>query len=319
MPTMPARSELVDAIGFLWQSLEKGHAQQIELCPLKKRVTSLAIVNFLFWNLKERPITDLVCSLCANRQVDVAVFAECGVPPSEFAERISNLTGITYRVTDSQSHRLVVLVNESAVECSEFYVNATGRLSLKSVQAGSVRFVLAVVHLKSEVGWNESELSDEACAVADDLRSALALRPKSGLCVVGDFNMQPFERGMVVHKGFFSFMARSSLSAELRTIQGREYRPLYNPMWGCFGDRTPGPAGTFFRRDASPVCYDWHIVDQVLFSAELLPFLANLGEIVERVGDVSLIDRNDRPSNFGSDHLPIMFTLDVPDSLAELV
>ncbi len=315
---MPARRELVDDISFLWQSPLNRNDAQPALCPLKKRVTSLAIVNFLFWNLKERPITDLVCSLCANRQVDVAVFAECGVPPDELAGRLSSLSGMTYRTTDSRSHRLVVLVNESAVACDEFYVNATGRLSLRSFQIGSVPFVLAVVHLKSEVGWNESELSDEACAVADDLRSALAVRPMTGLCVVGDFNMQPFERGMVVHKGFFSFMTRSSLSAELRTIQGREYRPLYNPMWGCFGDRTPGPAGTFYRRDASPVCYDWHMVDQVLFSAELLPYLANLGEIVERAGDVSLIDRNDRPSNSGSDHLPIMFSLDVPNSLPEL-
>ncbi len=279
----------------------------------------MAIVNFLFWNLKERPITDLVCSLCANRQVDVAIFAECGVPPDELADRLSNLTGMSYRVTDSQSPRLVVLVNESVVSCDEFYVNATGRLSLRSLQVGSVPFVLAIVHLKSEVGWNESELSDEACAVADDLRSAIADRPPFGLCVVGDFNMQPFERGMVVHKGFFSFMTRSSLSAELRTIQGRKYRPLYNPMWGCFGDRTPGPAGTFYRRDASPVCYDWHMVDQVLFSAELLPYLANAGEIVECVGDVSLIDRNDRPSNVGSDHLPILFSLDVPNSIPESV
>lgn len=292
---------------------------QLALCPLKKRATSLAIVNFLFWNLKERPITDLVCSLCANRQVDVAVFAECGVPPNELADRLSSLTRMSYRVVESASRRLVVVVNESAATCDEFYVNGSGRLSLHSIQIGAVPFVLALVHLKSEVAWDRSELSFEACVVANDLRSRLAVRPTTGLCVVGDFNLHPFEPGMVAHAGFYSFMTRTSLSAESRTVQGHEYRPLYNPMWGCFGDRTPGPAGTFHRRDASPVCYDWHTFDQVLFSAELLPYLANPGEIVQRVGDVSLIDRNDRPSNVGSDHLPILFSLDVPDSIPEPV
>ncbi len=85
----------------------------------------MAIINFLFWNLKERPIADLVCSLCANRKVDVAVFAECGMPPDELADRLSSLTGRSYRVTDSRSPRLVVLVNESATTCDEFYLNAT--------------------------------------------------------------------------------------------------------------------------------------------------------------------------------------------------
>ncbi len=192
-------------------------------------------------------------------------------------------------------------------------------MSLRTLQVGRVTFVLALVNLKSEVGWERSELSFEAFRVADELRLESAHRSTTALCVVGDFNMQPFEPGMVAHAGFFSFMSRSSLSSEERTVQGRTYRPLYNPMWGCFGDRTPGPGGTFHRRDASPVCYDWYMFDQVLFSAELLPYLANPGEIVELVGDVSLIDRNDRPSNVGSDHLPILFSLDVPDSIPEPV
>lgn len=279
----------------------------------------MAIVNFLFWNLKERPITDLVCSLCANRQVDVAVFAECGVPANELAERLSSITGVTFRVTDSRSSWQVVLVNESASECDEFYVNATGRLSLRSFRVGPVPFVLALVHLKSEVGWNDRELSYEGFAVANELRSALAGRGPTGLCVVGDFNMQPFDPGMVAHTGFFSFMTRSSLSPASRTIQGISYRPFYNPMWGRFGDRTPGPAGTFYRRDASPECFDWHMLDQVLFSAELLPYLVNPGEIIDRIGDVSLINQNDRPSKPGSDHMPITFSLNVPDSISEPV
>lgn len=279
----------------------------------------MAIVNFLFWNLKERPIADLVCSLCSDRKVDVAVFAECGIPPDELADRLSSQTRRPYRVIESTSCRLVVVVNEAAAMCDEFYVNGTGRLSLHSIQIGDVPFVLALVHLKSEVGWNERELSYEGFAVANELRSALAGRHPMGLCVVGDFNMQPFDPGMVAHTGFFSFMTRSSLSPESRTIQGISYRPLYNPMWGCFGDRTPGPAGTFYRRDASPECSDWHMLDQVLFSAELLPYLVNPGEIIDRVGEVPLINQNDRPSKPGSDHMPIMFSLNIPSSIPERV
>ena len=160
------------------------------------------MTSFLFWNLNGQPLAEYVAQVCAERNIDVLVLAECEIPPVDLCDQLRRATGNSYSVTES-----------------------------------------------------------------------------------------------------------ASLDGSERTIQGRAWQPLYNPFWSRLGDRTPGPAGTFFRRDASVVCFDWHLFDQVLFARGLLPYLENAGEVVDRIGEVNLTTTHGRLSDGFSDHLPIMFSL----------
>lgn len=63
--------------------------------------------------------------------------------------------------------------------------------------------------------------------------------------------MNPFDEGVVKAAGLHAMMTKATANERFRTVQGREYPFFYNPMWGFFGDRTDGPAGTFhYRRSA---------------------------------------------------------------------
>jgi hypothetical protein len=78
-------------------------------------------------------------------------------------------------------------------------------------------------------------------------------------------------------------------------------------MWGCFGDRTPGPPGTHYSRGAD-VSYFWHIFDQVLIRPDLIErFDDEALQTLAAVGSMPLIGENGRPAV--SDHLPISFKL----------
>ena len=80
-------------------------------------------------------------------------------------------------------------------------------------------------------------------------------------------------------------------------------------MWGYFGDRTPGPAGTMYYSGGVATPF-WSIYDQVLLRPELMNQLRDV-IVPETDGVNTLLTANGLPDGTnGSDHLPLVFKLD---------
>lgn len=84
-------------------------------------------------------------------------------------------------------------------------------------------------------------------------------------------------------------------------------------MWNCFGDERGGPPGTFFRDKGDMTTYFWHLYDQVLLRPSLVKrFLHKDLAILSQCGATSLLNESGEPdSDHASDHLPILFRLDL--------
>lgn len=124
--------------------------------------------------------------------------------------------------------------------------------------------------------------------------------------------MNPFDSGVVQASGFHGVMTKAIASKRSRKVLSREFPFFYNPMWGFFGDRTPGPPGTHYFRDKH-VSFEWNIYSQVLIRPDALPWMDDTIEIVDHVGEVNLLTKQGIPNrNVGSDHLPLVFGLKVP-------
>ncbi|MBN9119088.1 MAG: hypothetical protein J0I06_07995 [Planctomycetes bacterium] len=81
-------------------------------------------------------------------------------------------------------------------------------------------------------------------------------------------------------------------------------------MWSALGDRSPGPPGTYYRSPSGSVNYFWNTYDQVLLRAELMHHLRGV-RVPDSDGVDSLLTAHGLPdSTTGSDHLPLVFTLD---------
>jgi hypothetical protein len=108
------------------------------------------------------------------------------------------------------------------------------------------------------------------------------------------------ERGTKNHKGE-------------RRVEGKYYPFFYNPMWNCFGDERGGPPGTFFRDKANVISHFWHIYDQVLVRPALVQHFVHKDlKILSRCGATPLVNSDGVPdSDNASDHLPILFRLDL--------
>ena len=168
-----------------------------------------------------------------------------------------------------------------------------------------------MVHLVSKFNFSEP---DQLLLATDVLEGINLMEAETGSdrsIVVGDFNMNPFDHGMIAAKGFHGVMTKQQARRVSRTVQGRSYRYFYNPMWGYFGDRSDGPAGTYHYDEALPVQYFWNTYDQLLLRPPLMDCLISL-EILTTDGVETLLTEEQVPRKGDcSDHLPLLFRLDL--------
>ena len=178
---------------------------------------------------------------------------------------------------------------------------------------GKVEVLLVVVHLASKLYRNETDQTALAGRVRVDIEEAEARRQHCRTVVVGDFNMNPFESGVVGSEAFHAVMCREVASKGSREVAGQERFFFYNPMWSLFGDRSVGPPGTYHYNSGAVDNYYWNMFDQVLLRPGLITrFIDEDLLIVTEVDGRSLLTARGLPDkNVGSDHLPIMFGLNL--------
>ncbi len=110
--------------------------------------------------------------------------------------------------------------------------------------------------------------------LSNSIKSAEKKFSHSRTILVGDLNMNPFERGVVSANGLHAVMSQEIAEEKELVIQGKTYPFFYNPMWSMMGDVSPGAAGTYFYRNAEHTVYFWNTFDQVLVRQELLEYFA---------------------------------------------
>jgi hypothetical protein len=135
----------------------------------------------------------------------------------------------------------------------------------------------------------------------------------SSSILIGDFNMNPFEKGLVASNGINAWQHLDYLkdNPKGREIDGSFYRYFYNPMWNYFGDFQI-PFGTIYHRAPGHVSHEWNLYDQVIFRPELYNYVdKNSVQIVTNISGVSLLKDYERPYEKYSDHLPITFELKI--------
>ena len=123
--------------------------------------------------------------------------------------------------------------------------------------------------------------------------------------------MNPFDHGLVLAQAFGAVMTRDLASAGERIVATRNYRLFYNPMWGYLGDSFSAPPGTYYYSASNPLTYYWNVFDQVLLRPGLMYTLTEL-QILGTDGQTSLLTKTGKPRKSEvSDHLPILFRLDI--------
>jgi Endonuclease/Exonuclease/phosphatase family len=268
------------------------------------------MVTFLFWNVGSEARATIVARLATQYDVDILLLAEVVDQPADLLLALNTAEAAYSYAPGVENTKICVIARFSASFIAPVF--ETDRLTVRKLcPPGMVDILLGVIHFPSKYAWNEESQAMESARLADEMRR---VEKRVGHCrtvLVGDFNMNPFESGMVSAGGMHGIMDRRIVQRRSRIVQDRKYPFFYNPMWCRFGDGTAGPAGTFYHTRAEHKVYFWNMFDQVLVRPELLDrFAMDDLAIVDHTGERSLLTAAGLPDkHYGSDHLPVLFKL----------
>ena len=252
--------------------------------------------------------------MARHYNVDGLILAECEIPDDEMLSALKSVTGRDYCKPRSESEKVQVLTRFSESSLHAVFDDELGRLTILKLTVGSQDVLLAAVHLHAKVNRTDEEQHAELQNLVRDIAKTEEQHGHRRTILVGDFNMNPFEKGMISSHGLHAVVTRQIARVKSRRVAGSEYQFFYNPMWGLFGNHKPGPAGTHYFCRSTPDMYFWNMFDQVLIRSELLTSFQDDLVIVDSVGTDSFLKQSGLPgASVGSDHLPLCFSVNLAE------
>ena len=276
------------------------------------------MATFLFWNMGKKALQEPLFRLVKRHQVDVLMLAECALSPGAVLE-VLNRERVEYHFpqTAAPSRGKIRVFTRFDGEFLEHVENHSGsRWTIRQLFLPGAESVLVVaVHLTDKrSNSNNASQTSECRDLGEHIRRVEERVGHQRTLVIGDFNVNPFEDGMLEIKGLNCEPTRQKVRVGGRGVAGNNFPFFYNPMWNFFGDATRGPAGTYHYSNSQRVRMAWNMFDQVLLRPELLPFFRTEElEILTGDGqDSFLTTQTGVPgAKGGSDHLPIVFKLNL--------
>lgn len=269
-------------------------------------------MNFLFWNIKKNIDTfSIISALLKENDVDVCMLAEF---PENKQDEISCKIDDSYilHVPIKDSINRIEYIHKKNI-MFEPLDDTSRRGSAKKIITSMVAINLIGCHLPSKFSNDSVQQRYEAIDFNEFVKS-VENHSNGNTLIVGDFNMNPFEEGMVSVTCFNSVMDKKIAQRNngLKRYSNTLYPFFYNPMWRFLGDFPEGiPNGTYFYDGKYPVPYYWHVFDQVLIRPCLIPyFVDNSLRIISKTTEYTFL-RNGKIDKNISDHLPICFTLNI--------
>jgi endonuclease/exonuclease/phosphatase family metal-dependent hydrolase len=182
------------------------------------------MLSFLFWNLKKLPRADIIARLAREHEVDVLMLAECSIPDDSLLAALKDTTGSVFRKAWSETAKVEVFTRLAENSMTALYDDDLGRLTIRRLVIETMDVLLAAVHFPSKVNWSEDEQRAEMQNLARDIALTEDKAGHRRTILVGDFNMNPFEKGMISSHGLHAVMTRQIAEKKSRKVAGREYR-----------------------------------------------------------------------------------------------
>ncbi len=268
-----------------------------------------AKLNFLFWNTGKRHVDAEVAELIVSTQANFVAIAEYAGNGFDLL-RLLSARGVDYYTVPSIACERIKIFTDlkpSAVK----HKREADRYTIKELHIAGMRpLLVGLVHLSSKLYADADDQLYRAMFFKNEIELAEAEAEHKNTIIFGDFNMNPFDKGMVSAAALNSLPCQRTAKRESRVIQGRKHSFFYNPSWNLLGDLNDTP-GTYFHSSPSYLSHYWNTLDQVIVRPAIADWFQKASlKIMKSAGANSLVNRDGKPSV--SDHLPIFFCIDIP-------
>ena len=271
-------------------------------------------MNFLFWNTNKKANLHEIVELVKQQDTDLLMLAENTNSPAELLLKLNTKKTLFSFSPDPICNKIHIFTKFNAKNTKPLQGDTKQRFTTRRLFSSVFgEVILIVVHYQSRVNWGKNDQNAHIFELKKAIEYAEVEVGKNRTIICGDFNMNPFDDAMVQTTGLHAVMDKTIASKTSRTVDGKSYDFLYNPMWSFLGDMSKGDvSGTIYYSPANPVSYHWNMFDQVLFSPQLIPYFdENYINIVTKIGRKSLLSKNNIINKKISDHLPIKFSFNL--------
>lgn len=262
-------------------------------------------MKYLFWNThKNEQINPVLCDLIVENGISVVVLAEYSADINDLIELLRSC-GVSMQQIPTVGCDRIHMLGKVGLR-----IEPQLQTDRSSVQVIDDNTILCGVHLNSQIYSDNAERReiDIEQIVGDLLKLEGKLDTKNTI-IVGDFNINPYDKTCVSARYFHGIPIFEDAMRETRTVAGREFHMFYNPMWNFLGDFRE-PYGTYYHSSADTVNPYWNVYDQVIIRPALRKrFVDDNLRIITGTTTVSLLDKNKHPDCTISDHLPITFEI----------
>ena len=180
------------------------------------------MLTFLFWNVNRKPLQNLIAALVEEHRVDVLILAETEIPDVGMLRALNPGGDPEFHLPPSFCPSIKIFTRFPREFLEQ--VSEGNRYSIRRlVLPGRQEVLLAAVHLPSKLRWSEDSQMLECTQLAATIIEVEAGAGHSRTVLVGDMNMNPFEKGIVAAAGFHGVMTRETASRGERIVQDRRY------------------------------------------------------------------------------------------------
>ncbi len=270
------------------------------------------MVAFLYWNTNGKPLNTAIRTLAQVHDIDIIILSELAESPATLLESLNSGRIKEFQFAPGECERIKIFTRFSSSFLRPRYEDDWLSIRLLKMPA-RLEILLVAAHLPSKRFRDEHSQERLSPRVAETIMEEEEKARHQRTLLVGDLNMNPFEKGIVSADGMNAVMSRQVASRRSRTVMSQPYPFFFNPMWAHFGDRQVGPPGTYYYDRSDFVNYYWNVFDQVMVRPELMDrFDSGRVRVPTKIGETSLLFEDGRPNNRDfSDHLPLLFEVEL--------
>lgn len=278
------------------------------------------MIKVMFWNINHRDVKFAPTLNSIAIDVDILLLAESNITDAQIKTRLG-LERVPLKSDFDEIDLTPKLYTKLPLSKIQHYSSSPSKrlvfYTLTTKEHGEI--IIGGIHFPSKATYNGETQLSYANNYAKWVCDIEKLRNHQKTILFGDFNMNPFEPGMIEPQAFNATLSYDIAKSGLRTSHFDKFHYFYNPMWNWLGDRehhsgNPKLPGTFYYKTTSDVTQIyWNVFDKVIIRPSIIDVLDYTSiKVEEAIPRLKLVNQNSRikPDDF-TDHLPLTFNLNI--------
>ncbi len=271
-------------------------------------------IRFLYWNINNNSNSFILKLEKIISNIDILLLVENNKISDSLIEDSLGMMKLDYKADFVETQFTPKFYTKFKDNELEYIGTSTSkRLIFTSLKfANTHEILVGGIHFPSKLNYDGLSQLQIAMEYVREIESIETLKDNRNTIIFGDFNMNPFDEGMIEPSAFNATLSEIEAKKISKEFHYKKYNYFYNPMWGFLGDRNYLSGirklpGSFYYKKAPY----WNVYDKVIMRPQIIDiFDFSSLEIIDSLGDEKLVDTNFMIKNkIYSDHLPLSFKI----------